>query len=73
MVKVDLNEVLFGMLFSVYILDGKVMDVKVDDIIFSIFVKVLSGEGMSLSKFFGERGDLKIKFYICFLKLFGDD
>jgi DnaJ family protein B protein 4 len=72
-VKVDLNEALLGTSFSVYTLDGKAMDVKVDDIISPTFVKVLPGEGMPLSKSPGERGDLKIKFQIRFPKSLGDD
>lgn len=72
-VKIDLNEALLGTSFSVYTLDGKAMDVKVDDIISPTFVKVLPGEGMPLSKSPGERGDLKIKFQIRFPKSLGDD
>ena len=42
--KIDLNEALLGTSFSVYTLDGKAMDVKIDDIISPDYVKVLPGE-----------------------------
>lgn len=67
-VDVTLREALLGTSFSVYTLDGKAMDVKVDDIISPDYVKVLPGEGMPLSKSPGTRGDLKIKFNIQFPK-----
>lgn len=67
-VTVDLNEALLGTSFSVYTLDGKAMDVKVDEIISPSYVKILPGEGMPMSKTPGARGDLKIKFNIRFPK-----
>jgi len=71
-VDVTLREALLGTSFSVYTLDGKAMDVKVDDIISPDYVKVLPGEGMPLSKSPGSRGDLKIKFNIQFPKVLSD-
>ena len=71
-VDVTLREALLGTSFSVYTLDGKAMDVKVDDIISPDYVKVLPGEGMPLSKSPGSRGDLKIKFNIQFPKALSD-
>ncbi len=72
-VKIDLNEALLGTSFSVYTLDGKAMDVKIDDIISPDYVKVLPGEGMPVSKTPGTRGDMKLKFNIRFPSSLTDD
>lgn len=65
-VKVDLNEALLGTSFSVYTLDGKAINVTVNEVISPSYVKVLPGEGMPISKTPGTRGDLKLKFDIRF-------
>ena len=72
-VKIDLNEALLGTSFKVYTLDGKSMDVKIDDIISPDYVKVLPGEGMPVSKTPGTRGDMKLKFNIRFPSSLTDD
>jgi len=71
-VTLDLNEALLGTSFSVYTLDGKAIEVKIDDIISPSYVKLLPGEGMPVSKTPGQRGDLRVKFNIRFPKQLDD-
>jgi len=64
--KVNLKQALVGCAIGVPTLDGRRLKINIHEIIQPGFVKVVPGEGMPISKFPNQKGDLKIHFNIEF-------
>lgn len=65
-VEIPLVKALTGCTLSVPILGGEKMTLMIEDIIYPGFEKIIAGQGMSVSKEGGRRGNLKIIFLIEF-------
>lgn len=59
--RVPLRDALSGFEVHVRTLDGRPLRVPVAEVVTPTSVKVVSGEGMPLSKTPGRKGDLRIK------------
>ncbi|GMH06743.1 hypothetical protein Nepgr_008583 [Nepenthes gracilis] len=72
-VEVPLIKALTGCTISVPLLGAQKMTLKIDDIIYPEFEKVIAGQGMPKSKGGGGiRGDLRLKFLVVFPKELSD-
>ncbi|KAI8815981.1 DnaJ domain-containing protein [Fimicolochytrium jonesii] len=65
-VHIPLSKALVGLIVEVKTLDGRVLKVPVNETVHPDYVKVISNEGMPISKSPEQRGKLLIKFVITF-------
>ncbi|KAL2538489.1 uncharacterized protein Fot_19880 [Forsythia ovata] len=66
MKEIPLVKALTGCNISVPLLGGQEMNLKIDDIIYPGYEKIVQGQGMAMQKESGKRGNLLIKFLVKF-------
>ncbi|CAN6720921.1 unnamed protein product [Malus baccata var. baccata] len=64
--EIPLVEALTGCIISIPLLGGDQMKLTIDDIIYPGYEKIISGQGMAVSKDEGKRGNLKVTFLVDF-------
>nr|CAB3238721.1 hsp40 heat shock protein 40 [Phallusia mammillata] len=64
--KIPLGKALIGCSIEVPTLDGRLLNIPINDIVHPKYTKVIPGEGMPLSKSPTEKGDLTLEFDIQF-------
>lgn len=72
-VKIPLVEALTGCGLTIPLLGGDKMSLKVDDIIFPGYEKLIPDQGMPIAKEEGKRGHLKVTFLVEFPKQLSDE
>ncbi|KAJ7965536.1 DnaJ subfamily B member like [Quillaja saponaria] len=72
-VEIPLRKALTGCTISVPTLGGERKSLKIEEIIYPGYEKLISGQGMPVSKEKGKRGNLKITFLVEFPKQLTDD
>lgn len=65
-VEIPLVQALTGCTISVPLLGGDKMAISIDDIIYPGYEKCIPGQGMSIAKEDGRRGDLSLRFLVEF-------
>ncbi|XP_074369498.1 uncharacterized protein LOC141710907 [Apium graveolens] len=65
-IDIPLVEALTGCTVTVPLLDGENMVIKIEDVIYHGYQKIVAGQGMPKSKEPGERGNLIVKFEVEF-------
>ncbi|KAK9872888.1 hypothetical protein WA026_020242 [Henosepilachna vigintioctopunctata] len=65
-VKVSLEEALLGTIVTVNTIDHRTIRIPITDVIDYDYEKIVEGEGMPILEKYPEKGDLKIRFSICF-------
>ena len=61
------------MTVSVITLDNRKLNLHISEVVNPHYVKVIRGEGMPVSKYPGQKGDMKIKFDIKFPRIVTDE
>lgn len=72
-VEIPLVKALTGCKISVPLLGGEKMDLKVSDIIYPGYEKIIEGQGMPNPKEGGKRGNLRVIFLVAFPKELADE
>ncbi|GMY06744.1 dnaJ homolog subfamily A member 2 [Fagus crenata] len=72
-VRIPLLKALTGCTLSIPLLGGEKMSLKIDDIIYPGYEKIIDGKGMPNSKAQGKRGSFKITFLVDFPKELTDE
>ncbi|KAJ7959156.1 dnaJ-like subfamily B member 13-like [Quillaja saponaria] len=72
-VEIPLRKALTGCTMSVPLLGGERKSLKIEDIIYPGYEKIISGQGMPISNEKGKRGNLKITFLVDFPKQLTDE
>jgi len=71
--QIPLKDALTGFTMEIPSLDGRIIRVKIDDVINPGFCKIIKDEGMPISKHPGQKGDLIITFEVIFPKTLTKD